>query len=204
MPAHIKKQVIFIHGGETFNTHEEYIEYLKYSEYDPTKEPEKRWKDSFAKELGDDFEVFTPSMPSKYNAKYKEWEIWFQKLLPHVRNDIILVGHSLGGIFLVKYLAIHAFPVKIAATFLVAAPYDDKDSAYSLADFELPESLALFEKQAGKVFIYHSKDDTVVSFSDCKKYAAQLPRATVIDFEKRGHFMQESFLELVEDIKNLP
>ena len=199
----MKKQIIFIHGGETFDTYEKYIEYLKYSEYDPRKEPEKRWKNSLAEELREDFEVFTPSMPSKYNAKYKEWEIWFQKILPFVRDDVVLIGHSLGGIFLVKYLSAHTFPTRIAATYLVAAPFNAEDSRYSLADFNLPESLLQFEKQAGQIFLYHSKDDPVVPFSACGKYTAQLPRAKVVDFETKGHFMQESFPELIQDIKSV-
>ena len=197
-----KKQIIFIHGGETFDTYEEYIEYLKYSEYDPRKEPEKQWKDTLAEKLGEEYEVFAPRMPSKHNAKYKEWEIWFPKILPFVRDDVVLIGHSLGGIFLVKYLSVHAFPTRISATHLIAAPYDSREAIYSLTDFNLPESLLQFEKQAGQIFLYHSKDDPVVPFSACGKYAARLPRAKVADFETRGHFLKESFPELIQDIKN--
>jgi len=43
-------------------------------------------------------------MPCIENAKYNEWKIQFEKYLKRTDNDLILIGMSLGGIFLTKYL----------------------------------------------------------------------------------------------------
>ena len=75
-------------------------------------------------------------MPNLINAKYNEWEIIFNKLVPFLNDTIIFIGHSLGGV-LAKYLSENKFPKKILATFLICAPYDDKDADYSLVDFNL-------------------------------------------------------------------
>jgi len=123
----MKKQVIFIHGGETFDTYDEYIEYLKNTEFDPDKFKVKRWKDSLEENLGGGFQVIAPVMPSKYNSKYNEWEIWFKKTFPFLENDIVLIGHSLGGIFVAKYLSENKFPKKILATYLIAASMNLKN-----------------------------------------------------------------------------
>lgn len=199
------KQIIVIHGGDTFETHEEYLSFLKSFEIDfeRFKSGGKDWKVTLSEELGEEFEVILPSMPSKTNAKYIEWKIWFEKLIPFLKDSVIFVGHSLGAIFLAKYLSENEFPKKIAATFLVAGPYDDKDFEESLADFVLPKDLEKLIGQGGKIYLYHSKDDPVVPFADLEKYKKSLPSAEVRIFEDREHFSQADFPELVEDIKGL-
>jgi uncharacterized protein len=196
----MKKQIIIIHGGETFDTYDDYIEFLKNAEYNPDKR--KKWKDSLAEDLGDDFSVIQPQMPCQWNAKYKEWKIWFEKVIPYIEDDVVIIGGSLGGIFIAKYLSENEFPKKILATYLLAAPYDSNDD-YSLADFVLPESLSMFEKQGGKIYLYQSKDDTIVPFANVEKYAKALPTAEKVIFEDKWHFIDEEFPELVESIKKL-
>jgi len=205
-----KKQILLIHGGEAFESYEAYFEYLKKAEFnmESEKEKDKRWRYSLEKELGQGFEVIAPTMPNKQNSKYKEWKIWFEKILPYIDDNIILIGHSLGGIFLAKYLSENDFPKKILATYLIAAPYDDKeykekDGGYSLADFALPDSLRRLEKQGGRIYLYHSKDDPIVPFAEVKKYAETLPSTEKEIFEEKGHFMQEEFPELIDNIRQL-
>lgn len=201
----MRKQIIFIHGGETFDTYEEYIEDLKKKEFNPNQEKErqKRWHRSLEKKLGDGFMVIAPIMPCKNNARYKEWKIWFEKVIPYIEDNAVLIGHSLGGIFLVKYLSENDFPKKILATYLVAAPFDDKNSEYSLGGFILPDTLENFEKQVGRIFIYHSEDDSIVPFADVEKYKKALPGAEKIIFKNKDHFIQEEFPELIDNIQKL-
>jgi len=199
----MKKQVVVIHGGDTFETYDEYVAFLKSFLIESVDYFNRwRWKDSLQEKLGDDFEVIAPKMPNKWNAKYSEWKIWFDKLVPFLNDNVIFVGHSLGGIFLAKYLSENKFPKIIKATFLVAAPYDAVDSEYTLADFVLLNDLKLFQKQGGRIFLFQSKDDPVVPFADLEKYKKQLPTAECVVFEDRGHFGQEEFPELVEMIKS--
>lgn len=198
----MQKQVIFIHGGETFDTYEEYVSFLKSIEIDPTQEEQKKWKHSLQDRLGADFYVLAPSMPNKLNAKYSEWKIWFDKYVPFFQNDILLAGHSLGGIFLAKYLSENILPVSIGGLFLVAAPFNDQHSEYSLADFILSDSLPVIQERCSKIFVYHSKDDPVVPFGDCEKYQHAFPRASIRIFEDRGHINQEEFPELIADMRS--
>jgi len=199
----MKKQVVVIHGGDNFDTYKEYIKFLKDFEIDFERFKRKGWKQNLQKGLGKNFEVVLPEMPNKTNARYLEWQIWFKKLVPFFKKDVVLVGHSLGGIFLAKYLAENKLPKKIRATFLLAAPFDEKDSDYSLVDFVLPKSMAKLAKQGGQIFIYQSNDDPVVPFADFYKYKTALPNATAVMFENRGHFGQEKFPELAKAIKKL-
>lgn len=197
------KQLVFVHGGESFATYKEYVDALRSWDYDPTPQTAKKWRDTLQPELGEDWHVLMPSMPSKLNAKYLEWCIWFDKVVPHLQDDVVLVGHSLGGIFLAKYLEEGSMPMKIKATFLIAAPHSETEEGESLADFVLPERLDRFAAQAGKLFLYHSEDDPVVPFGELAKYQAQLSNAVVRLFSDRGHFLDPELPELIADITAL-
>ena len=200
----MKKQIIVIHGGETFNTYEEYLFYLNNFQIKSAYFTRKKWRnpDYLKKALGNEFEVLSPKMPNMENAKYLEWKIWFEKLFPFFKKEVILLGHSLGGIFLTKYLSENNFPKKIIKTFLVAPPFDSKDADYDLADFVLSESLDKLQKQGGDIYFYHSKDDLIVPFTDLDKYKDKLPNASFTIFEDKGHFIQEEFPEIIEAIKS--
>lgn len=200
----MKNQVIIIHGGDEFETYEEYIKFLKEFEIESLDYFRGNgWKNKMQESLGDEFDVIVPRMPNAFNARYCEWKIWFEKLIPFLENGVILVGHSLGGIFLAKYFSENKFPKIVKTTVLISAPFDDEGEEYSLVDFVLPPSLELFEKQGGKIFLYHSKDDTSVLPIQCEKYKRAISSAQVIMFEDKGHFTQDKFPELVELIKTV-
>lgn len=199
------KQVVVIHGGSTFDTYDEYLSALKEKiidiEYLETK---KGWKSALADELGAGYNVLTLQMPNKQNAKYKEWKIWFEKILPLLDKRLILIGHSLGGIFLAKYLSENTINERVVAgCFLVAAPYDMQDRKGTLGDFTLTDSFEKIHEQSRYTHLYHSTDDPVVPFVDLAKYQRQLPYARATVFNDRQHFNQENFPELVEDIRAL-
>ena len=197
----MKTQIIVLHGGETFDSYEEYLENLKNSTLDFSRLTKKDWKVTLGDMLGGDYEVILPQMPNKKNAKYLEWKIWFDKIVPHLEDVCILIGHSLGGIFFAKYLAEETISKKVRALFLVSAPYDDADFEDSLADFILPTHFERLTAQVGEVYLYHSSDDPVVPVADFYKYQKALPEAKTLLFKDRKHFNQETFPEIVEKIR---
>ena len=103
----MKKQVVVIHGGDTFKTYEQYLRFLKRFDIDfeRYRSGKNDWKTNLREALGEEYEVIAPVMPNKNNAKYPEWQIWFEKFIPFLNGEIILVGHSLGGTFIAKYLS---------------------------------------------------------------------------------------------------
>jgi predicted alpha/beta hydrolase family esterase len=187
-----------------FSRYEDFLNCLKTASIDSSlEEPQKRWKDSLRAELGDGCEVFMPSMPNKQNAKYEEWKLWFERHLPSLRDGVILVGHSQGGYFLVKYLCENTLPVRVRALMLVAAPFESADfGGEDGGDFNFDaKELPRLEEQVREIVIFHSKDDEAVSFSHALKYQKAIPSITLVPFEDRGHFLDETFLELVGYIR---
>ena len=200
----MKHQIIAIHGGTSFNTHEQYISFLRTREL--TKEKLRHcddWRSSLARGLGDSFEVLVPKMPNGTNAHYVEWCIWIERCMEFIEDDAVLIGHSLGGIFLVKYLSEHVFPKRIKAVILVSAPYNQTLTPEFLTDFALPVSLDNFSQQVRELYLLHSKDDPVVSIIEQDKYIRAFPYAHAIQLNKREHFQQEQFPELIELIKSI-
>ncbi len=201
-----KKQVLVIHGGDFFDTREAFFTDLKKQSFDAEElapEERKRWKDNLAADLGSGYEVFRPRMPLPMFARYEEWKVWFEKMIPHMRDGIVLVGHSLGGTFLVRYLGENTLSVKVRALFLIA-PYfaarkgsPEADSGWTIG------SIDSLEPQTGDAFIYQSEDDTNVPVSHAKEYASRIPKARLVIFKDRGHFRTERFPELATCIKSL-
>src|SRR5690554_2299775 len=107
------KQVLIIHGGESYSSYEAYIEILKNSPiaYERLL-PRNHWKPWVAEQMSDT-DVLLPRFPNSDNAVYDEWKIYFEKLLPLLSDNVQLVGHSLGAMFLAKYL--HANTLKAKA-----------------------------------------------------------------------------------------
>lgn len=198
----MKQQVFAIHGGNAFDTYEEYIAYLKLKEVSIEGTRFVDWKGNLQRDLGDSYEVVLPRMPNSGNSRYAEWKIWFEKFVPQLQEDVVFIGHSLGGIFLAKYLSEEKYPKQIKATLLVAAPYNAPDD-HPYVDFNILTSLSGLEEQGGKVILYHSKDDHVVPFSNFERYQRELPNAEVGIFADRQHFNDAEFPELVKDIQTL-
>jgi len=198
------KQVLIINCGSTFDSDEDYLESLKNKVLSLNKmKLQLDWKNSLQADLGDKYQVLVPRMPNTSNAKYNEWKIWFEKTVAILNDNFILIGHSLGGIFIAKYLSENKIAKKIIATILVAPPHGDIIGGESLGSFNLLNDLKLFGEQASSITIFFSRDDVVVPIEHMAKYQNDLPEAKYIVFDDRGHFNTLEFSELVEEIKSL-
>ena len=193
-----KLQICIIHGGETFDSDGAYRDYLKNKELDYERllyAP--AWKTWLAEQLTD-YDVLTPSMPNKQNAKYDEWALYFSKIVPFLRSDAVLIGHSLGGIFLAKYFTENPPAEPFAKLILLAAPHSD-ESLESLGSFRIKNATVL-ASVAQHIHLLHSEDDPVVSVSEVDRYAADLPDAVVHRYTDKHHFIGAELPELLEII----
>ncbi|MEI6237059.1 MAG: alpha/beta hydrolase [Candidatus Saccharibacteria bacterium] len=199
----MKQQVLVIHGGNTFGKYKDFLDDLKNKKIDLERLKYRLdWKDTLADDLGDMFEVLTPRMPNGTNAKYIEWIIYFENIILSLDNNLILIGHSLGGVFLAKYLSQNTLSKKINAVILVAAPFKDLSSE-KIGGFKVPKSLSILNKQPKNLLLIQSLDDPVVEPSHVDMYKKELTNAKTMIFKDRGHFQIEHFPELVRYIKNL-
>lgn len=193
------KQVVIIHGGNSFSSYQAYREYLhsKVLSYDKLIH-KLRWKERLIDDLPD-FDVIYPSMPNSLNAVYDEWVIFFEKLIQFLGDDVQIVGHSLGAMFLTKYLNENPLKHQVKRLLLVAGAYDD-ESSEDMGSFKVTSAINV-PKSATEVHLFHSQDDPVVPFSELAKFQAGMPDAISHIFENRGHFNQSTFPELLEILR---
>ena len=152
------------------------------------------------KTLGGEWQVLLPRMPNKQNARYSEWVIWFERMIPFLDDGVVLIGHSLGAIFLPKYLSEHRLAKKIAKLILVAAPYGQTEF---LGDFIIDKPLANVSAQCENIILFYSHDDPVVPLAEAEAYVQAWPAAKLHILENRQHINQAEFPELVEELKRV-
>ena len=199
------QQVLFIWWWNAYPSREAFQEELKKRDYNPF-EVKKRWKNSLQKELWEDYQVAILDMPNKNIAMYKEWKIQFEKTFEYLSEDQIIIAHSLWTIFILKYLTENWYPKKIKQLHLVSALIDDEDlppeESY-IWDFAFDiQKIPEIEKICDKIFLYHSKDDFCVPFSQWERLHNYLSSAKFEVFEDRGHMLMEQFPELIQNIKD--
>jgi valyl-tRNA synthetase/predicted alpha/beta hydrolase family esterase len=205
-----KENLVMIHGGDSFERYDNYLEFIKdwdldASDYNGIKTNWGSWKRDLQKDLaGYNINVFYPDFPNKLNAKYEEWKIWFEKFLGSMKDpfgysgdssirNLSLLGHSLGGNFLLKYLSEN--DLKVKNLYLVA-------SCVSVGDFKTNIDLIsnIENKVSGNIYIYHSKDDQIVDFREAELIKQKLPKAKLVEFKGKGHFIDPEFNELKNQI----
>ena len=193
------KQILIIHGGDSFNRYEDYLDDLRDSllDYDRLK-PYRRWKDTIIEIFSDGADVLIPTMPNSANAQFEEWKIYFEKIIPFLGDDVRIIGHSLGAMFLANYLHKHPLQKQVRQLMLVAGGYNSETEGYG--SFVVSSAKGL--KQSAKdIHLFHSEDDFVVPYSELDKYAQDLPGAHVHRFTNRNHFLDAEFPEIIELLK---
>lgn len=197
-----KIQVLTIHGGMTFKNNRDYLHYL-HTKKVSTKKKSYWTGDYLEKSLGRNFEVIGPRMPLQDNAKYRDWKIIFEKYISLLKGQFILIGSSLGGIFLAKYLSENRLPKKALAVYLIASPFDNTIPTEDLVGgFKLKTNLSLMETNCRHLHLFFSKDDDVVPIAHAEKYRKKLNSANIKIYKsKNGHFNISKFPEIVAMIK---
>ncbi|MAZ29690.1 hypothetical protein CL655_00185 [bacterium] len=200
-----KGQVVFIHGGDSYNNDQAFYEHLRIQEYEPHPESYKRWRDWLQVELeAAGYEWLFMAMPNKQNADYEAWKIWFEKVVPFIEvdNDTHVIGYSLGACFLLRYLSENESPFHISKLHLIALalPTDSESIGSFGVDTKIIDRI---EARAEVINLYHSKNDTICPYADSEKVAAVISGAKLHTFTDRGHFLQPEFPELLAEIQKI-
>lgn len=159
---------------------------------------QKDWYRSVAADLRGDFDVLTPDLPDPTVAKASEWMAALALLRPD--RDTILVGHSLSGILILRYLETAA--AAITGFVLVAAPINDlaRNDLHATGFFERDFAWTDIIPQAARRLVIASTNDDTVPFWQAE-YLANNLQAELISLENHGHFHQPDFPELTAKLK---
>jgi uncharacterized protein len=128
----------------------------------------------------------TPEMPDSYEPDYEKWRKMFERFDPD--KDTILVGHSCGGGFLVRWLSENK--IKVGKVVLVA-PWLDPDHELKSDFFKFEIDKDLTSRTAGLTIMY-STDDSKDITESMNTLRSNLGGVRFQEFTDKGHFIMES------------
>lgn len=157
--------------------------------------PEENWFPWLKEKLeGKGYKVIVPQFPSppEVAAKILEWFSVLRDYEGEINENIILIGHSLGGVFSLRILEKLKHPVK--AVFLVGTPIGikpiinyDRDSSFSGFDFDW----STIKNNSKNFIVFHSDDDPYVGLENGKQLAKNL--GVDLSFvPNAGHFNEKA------------
>ena len=163
--------------------------------------PVKGWKDwlQFYAEFEHDVVMQRPYFPHAHVLlmKYEEWEKIMDR--QEIGPDTVLVGHSAGGGFLLKYLSRH--PKLRVKQLVLVAPWLDAEGFQPngfYKDIKLGDNIVA---QAAKgIDLLISDDDAPYIKSSFDKIIENMPNIHVHKFSNRGHFVEPELPEIMQII----
>ena len=141
-----------------------------------------------------------PEMPTPYDPDYNSWKIMFERFT--LDADTILIGHSLGAGFIVRYLSEH--DVHVGKVILVA-PWIDPQSSISNGMFDFVVQSDLVSKTKG-ITIFNSTDDSKEIQESVEIIKTKVKNIKLVEFKDKKHFCfdqmgTDAFPELLQEIE---
>lgn len=142
----------------------------------------------------------TPEIPDSFKPDYKLWKKEFERY--DLTSETILVGHSCGGGFIVRFLSENK-NLKVGKVVLVAPWIDPfRDDTTDFFDFEIDSDLV---NRTKGITIFDSDDDYDSIKESIRILQDKIPGIKNKKFHNYGHFTEKSmgkleFPELLESI----
>lgn len=140
----------------------------------------------------------TPEMPDAHTPDYAKWKTEFERF--SIDENTILVGHSCGGGFLVRWLSENI--VKVHSVILVA-PWLDPDRVQTTNFFDFKIDSDIFNRtQNLSIFVSQDDESDILKSVDIIKNS--IPEIKITKFSNKGHFTfgdmgKYEFPELLEE-----
>jgi predicted alpha/beta hydrolase family esterase len=147
-----------------------------------------------------DIPTATPEMPFAFDPQYDIWQREFERF--DIGPETILVGHSCGGGFLLRWLCEHQ-DVRVHTVVLVAPWIDPRQSKRKeFFEFALDRNVT---SRAEKFVVFNSDDDMESILESVAIILENVDNIDYREFQDYGHFCSEDlgsdeFHELLECI----
>jgi len=186
------KNAIIVHGRPD---KEEYYD-LKYPSCSNS-----HWYPWLQKELlVHEVSAHTPEIPHAFEPDYQIWTREFERY--EITSETILVGHSCGGGFLIRWLSEHK-DRSVGKVVLVAPWLDpDRESTTDFFDFEINSTMP---QHTASFTIFHSDNDSASIQKTVKILRNKIIGYNFREFHNYGHFTFEDMktTEFPELLKTL-
>ncbi len=172
--------------------------------------PEENWFPWLKEELeAKGCKVFVPQFPSPpvVPSKISEWLGVFKNYEQYVDENTIFIGHSLGGVFVLRLL--EKLKHQVRAVFLIGTPVGvrpitnyDRDDSFSGFEFDW----TTIKNNSEYFAVFQSDNDPYVSHGNGEQLAKELG-VELTFIPNAGHFNTKAgyltFPDLLEKIENI-
>ncbi len=139
----------------------------------------------------------TPEVPNAWIPHYATWQSTFEK--HPVTPETILIGHSCGAGFIVRWLSEHsnvtAGKVILVAPWVDSAGDPGNEDAADFMNFSIDQELS---KRTAGITIINSDNDVGTIQRSVQKLRATIQDAKYIELHDRQHFYDDLAMELPE------
>lgn len=181
----MNKHILFIQGGG-----------------DGGYEADRALVNSLQENLGDQYDIHYPEMPSDESAPDFGWLQQIGKKISEASSNFILAGHSLGASMILKYLSENEVTKKIRGIFLLATPFWSGNEDWKQG-LKLRENFAAHLPGGVPILFYHCRDDEEVPVSYLAQYRCKLTQATFRMLPRGGHQLNNDLALVAGDIRSL-
>lgn len=134
-----------------------------------------------------------PEMPRPYDGIYEEWVEVIKNY--KITSETVLIGHSCGGGFLLRYLS--EYPeLKPYKTVLVAPWLDPEPHELTTQFFNFTIDQTLSDRTELHIFL--SSDDFAGCIKSFTLIKQTLPNILYHEYTNKGHFTNKDFPELLK------
>jgi hypothetical protein len=180
------KQALFVQGGGE-GTHDEW---------------DNKLVESLERELGAEYAVRYPRMPHEADPKYPAWKAALERQFAELDEGAIVIGHSLGGTFLIRTIADDPPELTFAGIVVIAAPFVG-DGGWQSEDIEPLSDLGARLPERTPIYLYHGSKDETAPSGHVDLYAQAIPQAVVRRLSGRDHQLNNDLSEVAADIRRL-
>ncbi|NCN52027.1 hypothetical protein GW931_03370 [archaeon] len=145
---------------------------------------------------------FVSLMPKAWNPNYSDWKKEFEKI--EIDEDDILIGHSAGASFLVRWLGEKDKKVR---KLILVAPWKVPSLEYPKGENEMYNFKinSAIKNNVKDIIIFSSNDEDEEGIISAKIFEKEL-KGRLVELKNQGHFDTYSglkeFSELLEEVLN--
>jgi predicted alpha/beta hydrolase family esterase len=144
--------------------------------------------------------AYTPEVPNSWKPHYPTWKEEFERF--EITPETVLVGHSCGGGFLVRWLSENK-SIKAGKVVLVAPWFDpDREDTTDFFEFTMDPNLT---DRTESITIFNSDGDEESVQKTVKTIRESIKDINYREFHNYGHFCRkdlktEEFPEVLEEV----
>lgn len=168
--------------------------------------PYKNWIPWLKKQLSKrQLNCIVPSFPTPYKQDYESWSMILKAYLEigYITEDTTFVTHSLGGIFLVKFLIDNEIKVKKIITIAGFNNLEFADDMNLYKSFYMNDRISDIRLYSSEIISIYSDNDPYVQKRAAEQFADDI-RAQKVLIKEAGHFNEKyGYTEFRELLKYL-